>query len=65
MVNAKEIQSALFAIGEAARNAERRCDDLGDHSISPEEAIAVRDALALIERYRQTATPALLRRLTQ
>lgn len=42
------ISSALQAIGDAARLAERRGDDLGEHSISSEEHEAQEAAFRLI-----------------
>ena len=45
-----QLHLALGAIGDAARNAERRGDDLGDHSVSPEEGEAIAHAMSLINK---------------
>lgn len=64
MIDSNKLLPALYAIGEAARMAERRGDDLGEHSVSPEEMQAIGNALRLIRRADNagpTLSPTLLR----
>lgn len=43
-----QLTAAFQAIGDAARNAERRGDDLGNHSISNDEGEASANAMMLV-----------------
>jgi len=53
----KELHLALAAIGDAARSAERRGDDLGDHSISMEGGEAIAHAMSLVEKMATMLRP--------